>query len=162
MSLDLSSLDQSINNNLTAQTATDNSVTLPIEPTVLSPEQAELERLRAENAELKQQQLEGERAQRLKSAVAASNVRDSGPTAGELAARRQRAITQSGGVAKWYKIPVADRVNILLDGQRVLATVEEIKKYFGPNTSAAALQLKATNPRAYRSYRTEAIELGLI
>jgi hypothetical protein len=157
--VDLSNINNDVHQQLTTQAPANPQ----IEPTALSPEQAELERLRVENAQLKQSQLDAERDKRIKSAVAASNVQDSGPTSGEMSVRRTRAIAQAGNVARWYKIPVTDRVNILLDGQRVAATPQEIAKYFGPKSSAAAAtQLKATNPRAYLSYRSEAVELGLI
>ena len=67
------------------------------------------------------------------------------------------------GPAFWYKIPISDRVNILTDGKRVPASTQEIGKFFGPKSSAiTATQLRVSNPRAYHSYRAEAIELGLI
>jgi hypothetical protein len=129
-----------------------------------TPEQQELERLRQENATLKQQQLDSERDQRLKAAVAASNVQDNGLTNGEAAVRRQRAIAECPNkLAQWHKIPIAERVNILTDGGYIQVTDEEIGKYFGPNSSAIETQrLKASNPRAYKSYRATAVELGLI
>jgi hypothetical protein len=135
----------------------------PIEPTAGNAELGALERLRAENAELRQRQLDVERDARIKVAIAATRVQDSGPTNGEQAIRRQRAIAASKGTAFWNQIPIADRVAILTDGKRVPASTQEIGKFFGPKSSAiATTQLKASNPKAYYSYRAEAIELQLI
>jgi hypothetical protein len=135
----------------------------PVESTVANAEQNELNRLRKENAELKQKQLDVEHDQRLKAAVAASNVSDTGPSNGEQAIRRQRAIAAAKGLAHWCKIPIVERVNILTDGGYIQATEKEIGKFFGPNSSGAdAQRLKASNSSAYRSYRAQAVELGLI
>jgi hypothetical protein len=129
----------------------------------LTPEQAELERLRTENAELKQKQLDADREHRIKNAISASNVQDNGPTNGEMSVRRTRAITQAGNVAKWYKIPVADRVAILTDGNYVPVKNEELAKFFGKSSNATeAARLKATDSRRYHSYRQTAVELGWI
>ena len=132
----------------------------PVEPTA---EQAELARLRQENVELKQRQLEADRDARIKSAVASVNVHDNGPTAGEMSVRRQRAITQAGGVAKWYKIPIADRVNIQTDGNYIPVKDSELAKFFGPKSSAVeSARLKSSDPRRFRAYKATAIELGWI
>jgi hypothetical protein len=137
--------------------------TQPATPAIESGAEQELARLRTENAQLRQQQLESERAQRLKAAVSTTRMSGTVPTNGEQAARRQNAIAQSGGLAHWYKIPVAERVAILTDGGYVQATDKEISKYFGSKSSALEAQrLKATDSRAYRSYRATAVELGLI
>lgn len=135
----------------------------PVESTIANAERDELIRLRQENAELRQKQLDAERDQRIKSAVAASNVQDSGPTAGEMQVRRQRAIQQAGGVARWYKIPVGDRVNVTTDGAYVPVKDTELARYFGPKSDPKeAARLKASDPRRYRSYRMTAIELNWI
>ena len=162
-------IDEKDNAAVTTQILTNNggggpvAPVVPIEATEANAEENELARLRQENAELRQQQQDRERDARIKAAVASAHGHHDDQSAGDHAIRRQRAIAQCKGVAYWYKIPIPDRVNILTDGQRVPATTEEISKYFGSKSSAvAATQLKASNHRAYHSYRAEAIELGLI
>lgn len=135
----------------------------PPEPTVQAAEQAELERLRFENAELKQRQLEAERDQRLKAAIASTHVQYNGPTAGEMSVRRQRAIAESKGLAFWNKYSVSDRVNILTDGGYIPVTDKELAKYFGPKSKPTEVtRLKASDQKRYQSYRCMAIELGWI
>lgn len=153
MALDLSTIDQNVNNILAA----------PAAPPSGNGSDDELERLRKENAELKQRQLEADRHARIKSAVAASSVQDNGPTNGEMTVRRTRAIAEAGNVAKWYKYSVADRVNILTDGGYIPVTDKELSKYFGPKaTTGETTRLKASDPRRFRSYRATAVELGWI
>lgn len=163
---DFSNINEQVNAALPTQVpAAAPTAPTPAIPAIESEAAAqELARLRTENAELRQQQLENERDQRIKSAVAASNVQDIGPTNGEMAVRRQRAIAQCPNkLAQWYKIPVSDRVNALTDGGYIPVTDKELSKYFGPKSNAMeAARLKTSDQRRYRSYRATAVELGLI
>ena len=101
MTLNLTDIGQTVTSNLSSQAISTNgddspsAPTTPVEPTIVNAEQEELARLRQENAELKQRQLETERDARIKTAIAATHVQDSGPSNGEQAVRRQRAIAES-------------------------------------------------------------------
>jgi hypothetical protein len=165
--VNLSSIDTDVNAALESQAPTpkqNNGTAAQVLAPVETAAEQELARLRKENAELRQQQLDADRDKRIKAVVAASNVQDSLPTNGEMAVRRQRAISQCPNkTSQWYKTPLGDRVNALTDGNYIPVKDTELAKYFGPKSDAAeATRLKISDPKRYLSYRATAVELGWI
>jgi hypothetical protein len=86
----------------------------------------------------------------------------SGLTATQTEILRDKAIRQAGGLARYQAIPAADRIKALgTDASEF--TPEEIKEYFGSESSSAkANSLAKTVPAKYRRMRVAARELGIL
>lgn len=107
-------------------------------------------------------ELEAERdAERTKGMLAQARKPAVALNSGTVDAVRCKLIRQFGN-AKFHQISPDDRCK--MQGVPNPASVKDIdlKKYFGPGTSAAASQLAKSDPERYRLWRIVAIERGIL
>lgn len=169
MPLDLTSIDQNVNDNLAAQAPTSgknnggdggSAPITPVEPSVENAEQSDLDKATARIAELQAERIAERAAHEADLAAARQKViLDAAmkpPTTSVGRGKQDAAIAKVINTidnARFHALSPQKRCETIGIYGSEQVTDATVRKYFGPDTSAAATQLQKSNPAEYSRLR---------